>query len=453
MNRLLLKNFRIIDADGAFSASLLLENGLIKAVISGGEPLPAADAAIDSGAFGGSAALMPAFIDLHAHFRDSGVEGKDAPFPAETLESASLAAAAGGFGTVVCMANTRPVIDTIEKARALKARAASLGVIELYPVLPLTDNMEGRKLSGITVLPAANNRTDIPLPLMLSEDGRDVADNGLFLAAMTEARRLGIPVSCHCDFGGPEAEAAKAAGRARAEWSRVEENNAVRRVIELGKQARCHIHIAHVSTQEAADIIRAEKKSLASGSGGGFTLTCEAAPHHFGADEADGQRMGAESRGRVNPPLRNESDRRALVAALNDGTIDAIATDHAPHSQADKAAGAPGFTGLETAFAAALSYLAPEIAPDSALRRLSALLSANPARILGLDCRTPGRGRIAPGNRADLVIVDVNAQWNVTPERFYSRGKCTPFADRTLKGKVLMTLNSGRIVYEAKNDV
>lgn len=446
----MLHNFRIIDADAAFSGSLLLERGLIKAVIPGGGPLPAADAVIDSGVFGGGAALMPAFIDLHAHFRDSGVNEKDTPFPSETIESAALAAAAGGFGTVVCMANTRPVIDTIEKARSPKTRADSLGVIDLYPVLALTKNMEGRELSGITVLPAASNGTDGFLPLMLSEDGRDIADNGLFLAALTEARRLGLPVSCHCDFGGAEAEAAKAAGSSRAEWSRIEENNAIRRAIELGKQAQCHIHIAHVSTREAADIIRAEKKALVSGMASGFTLTCEAAPHHFGADETDACRMGSESYGRVNPPLRNETDRRALIAAINDGTIDVIATDHAPHSTADKAAGAPGFTGLETAFAAALSYLTPEPAPAPALQRLSALLSANPARILGLDCRTPGRGRIAPGHRADLVIVDVNAQCTVNPELFCSRGKCTPFAGRELKGKVLMTINTGRIVYEGK---
>jgi dihydroorotase len=214
------------------------------------------------------------------------------------------------------------------------------------------------------------------------------------------------------------------------------ENDATRRAIELGKKAGGHIHIAHVSTKEAADFIRLTKKSLPAHSG--FTLTCEAAPHHIGATEEDARRMGDKTFGRVNPSLRSEADRQAVIAALRDGTIDAIATDHAPHSEADKAAGSPGFTGLETAFAACHSHLA-----DAGLRRLSALMSANPARILGLQ----DRGRIAEGLRADLVLVDTEAAWKVEPEQFKSRGKCNPFAGKELRGKVLMTLNGGKIIF------
>jgi dihydroorotase len=251
---------------------------------------------------------------------------------------------------------------------------------------------------------------------MLSEDGKDVEDDALFIAAMGEAKRLGVPVSCHCDLDG--------------------ENDATRRAIELGKKAGGHIHIAHVSTKEAADFIRLTKQSLPANSG--FTLTCEATPHHIGATEEDAHCMGEKTFGRVNPSLRSEADRQAIIAALRDGTIDAIATDHAPHSEADKAAGSPGFTGLETAFAACHSHLA-----DIDLRRLSALMSANPARILGLH----DRGRIAEGLRADLVMVDTEATWKVEPEQFKSRGKCSPFAGKELRGKVLMTLNGGRFRY------
>jgi dihydroorotase len=376
---------------------------------------------------------MPAFVDLHAHFRDPGFPQK------ETLESASLAAAAGGYGTVVCMANTNPVIDTLEKAVSLKERSDALGLIDLYPVLSLSKNMEGRELSGIKNLPAG-----CALPLMLSEDGKDLADERLFLAAMAEARRLGIPVSCHCDFGGIEAEAAQAAGRPRAEWSRMGENNAVRRVIELGKRAGCHIHIAHVSTMEAAALIHAAKSPPANPP---FTLTCEATPHHIGATVEDAMRMGAESLGRVNPPLRTEADRRAIAAAVCNGVIDAIATDHAPHSEADKAAGAPGFTGLETAFAACFSAL------NIDLRRLSALMSANPARILGLYKGPGGRGRIAQGRRADLVIADTRAVWKVRPEQCKSRGKCGPFTGRELRGKILVTIRGGRITFGGESGV
>jgi len=425
--RIVFKNFKIVDEAREFFGGLVVEDGLIQGIFDAGNG-PDGDIVVDGKAFGESAVLMPAFIDLHAHFREPGFSEK------ETLESASLAALAGGFASVVCMANTKPVIDTVDKARALKARADALGLIELFPVLSLTKNMEGRELSGIKDLPGGKN--SLGLPLMLSEDGKDVVDDGLFLAAMKEAKRLGIPVSCHCDFGGQEAEAAKAAGSKRAEWSRMEENFAVRRAIELGKKAGCHIHIAHVSTKEAAQIIRDEKKNSVSGNG--FLLTCEATPHHIGATEEDAQRMGDETYGRVNPPLRSEADRESLIAAIGDGTIDAIATDHAPHSDNDKAVGMPGFTGLETAFAVSLSYL-----PDIGLRRLSALMSANPARILSLE----DRGRIEKGLRADLVIADTGAKWKVESAKFKSRGKCSPFAEKTLRGKILMTLNAGKIVF------
>jgi dihydroorotase len=446
VRRLILQNFRIIDTNTDAFGSVFVEDGIIKNVFFGEKKLPEADITINGGAFGSQAVLMPAFIDLHAHFRESCLPAAETTFPVETtfpketIESASLAAAAGGFATVFCMANTMPPIDTLAKAHAIKARSDALGVIDLYPVLSLTKNMEGRELSAIQNLPADRKGG---LPLLLSEDGKDIANNELFLAAMAEARRLGVPVSCHCDFGGPEAETAKAAGRHRAEWSRIEENNAVRRAIELGKQAGCHIHIAHVSTKEAVEIIKTEKEAAASGGTNGFTLTCEAAPHHIGATENDARLMGAETFGRVNPPLRTEADRQALVAAIGEGVIDAIATDHAPHGEADKAAGSPGFSALETAFAVCLSTLTPAIS----LRRLSELLSAIPARITALDTGAARRGLIEPGMRADMVIADTAAQWNVDPAQFKSRGKCSPFTNRTLRGKILLTISGGRIVY------
>jgi len=406
VGKIFLRDFRIVDETNDFLGSIFIENGIIKKIISENNINDIkADITIDGRGFGSSAVLMPAFIDLHAHFREPGFPQK------ETLESAALAAAAGGYATVVCMANTSPVTDMAEKARALKARSDALGLIDLYPVLSLTKNMEGRELSEIKDL--SIEKLSAAGVLMLSEDGKDVEDDALFIAAMGEAKRLRVPVSCHCDLGG--------------------ENSATRRAIELGKKVGGHIHIAHVSTKEAADFIRITKQSLSANSG--FTLTCEATPHHIGATEEDARRMGDKTFGRVNPSLRSEADRQAIIAALHDGTIDAIATDHAPHSEADKAAGSPGFTGLETAFAVCRSHLA-----DIDLRRLSALMSANPARILGLQ----DRGRIAEGLRAYLVMVDTEAAWKVEPEQFKSRGKCSPFAGKDLRGKVLMTLNGGR---------
>jgi dihydroorotase len=176
----------------------------------------------------------------------------------------------------------------------------------------------------------------------------------------------------------------------------------------------------------------------------GFSLTCEVTPHHLALTGETACILGDESYGRVNPPLRSEADRRALIAAILDGTIDAIATDHAPHRDADKAKGAPGFTGLETAFAVCRTELVRE--GRLSLSRLSALMSANPARILGLG---ESRGLIAPGFRADIAILDVDAPWTVEPAAFMSRGKNSPFTGRELSGRVLMTFHEGRVVYEA----
>jgi dihydroorotase len=421
-------NFRIVDFADDFFGSLIIRDGRISKIIKGNFcPNPETQMTVDGRNFPKTAVLMPSFIDLHAHFRDPAFYGKETAlpeetsFPKETLESASLASVAGGFTTVVCMANTKPAIDTLEKVLALKTRSDALSLIDLYPVMSLTKNMAGTELSGIRDMANAfdkTGKTANPV-LMLSEDGKDIIDEKLFLAAMCEARRLGIPVSCHCDFGGSEAEA-------------------VSRAIFLGKKAGCRIHIAHVSTGETVEVIRKEKgqNNIADT---GFSLSCEATPHHIGATEADAHRMGEKSFGRVNPPLADASDRKAIAAALIDGTIDAIATDHAPHSQTDKASGAPGFVGLETAFAVCLSNLA-----GMELKQLSQLMSKNPAQILGLH----DRGRIAESCRADIVIADTQAEWKVNAAKFKSRGSCTPFDGAQLNGKIIMTINAGRIVFQ-----
>jgi dihydroorotase len=433
--KILLRNFRIVDESTDMNGSVLIEHGIIQDVIrNAGLPELATPAIRIDGAElipGRTAVLMPALVDLHAHFRDPGYPDK------ETMESACLAAAAGGYGTVVCMANTNPVIDTFEHVMVLKKRAEALGLIDLYPVMALTNAMEGKLLSGIRNL----SPTDSALPRLLSEDGKDVCDDALLFAAFQEARRLGIPVSCHCDAETPESKQAKQQGKAKEVWTRIEENHATRRAIELGKKARCHVHIAHVSTKEAVALIREAKAAclMSRTAEQGFTLTCEATPHHLGLTEAAANTLGAESWGRVNPPLRTEADRQQLIEAILDGTIDAISTDHAPHTEADKAKGAPGFTGLETSFGVCRTELVRH--DRLSLSRLSALMSAAPARILGLT----DRGRILPHLRADLIIVDPEASWRVNPSFFKSRGKNSPFAGRSLSGAILMTMHQGAI--------
>jgi dihydroorotase len=334
---------------------------------------------------------MPAFVDLHAHFRDPGFTEK------ECLETACRAASAGGYGTVVCMANTKPVTDTVEKARAIKARSDALGIIDLYPALSLTRNMEGRELSEIT------NAVPKDVVRLLSEDGKDVSDDALFLKAMQQAAKMGLPVSLHCDLGGEDA--------------------ATKRAIELGKQTRCHVHIAHVSTRESVRLVREAKLA-------GANVTCEATPHHIALTERDAARLGNATFGKVAPPLRTEIDRQAVIEGLLDGTIDAIATDHAPHTADDKAHGSPGFIGLETAFAVCYTVLVRSGFMD--LQRLSALMSARPAHILGFT----DRGRIEAGYRADFALVDTDTEWTVDTAKFESRGKNSPFALNVLYGKV-----------------
>lgn len=445
-----MQNFRIIDEATDMSGTVIIEDGIITEVLQSATHAQGiviqGDTLLPSGR---APALMPAFVDLHAHFRDSLVYEKETAFPVETLESASMSAAAGGFGTVVCMANTKPAIDSIEKAAAIKSRSDVIGLVDLYPVLSLTKNLEGKELSEITGLLENGNSQKSFVPLMLSDDGKDVADDALFLAAMKEAKRIGIPISCHCDFGGSEAEAAKKAGEHRNVWSRIEENYATKRAIELGKKAGCHIHIAHVSTKEAIETIALAKAELAA-AGNGFALTCEVMPHNLSLTENDAEKMGAESWGRVNPPLRRDDDRNALIQAVAEGKIDAIATDHAPHSRGDKEAGAAGFSAFETAFAAAHTELVLGAGAKIDLKRLSSIMSANPARLIGLGDGAKKRGRIAPGYKADLVIVDTGAVWNVDSGGFKTRGKNSPFQGRRFRGKILITLQSGRVVFQAR---
>jgi dihydroorotase len=427
--RITLKNFHLVDEETDALGSIIIQDGIIASIYTGDslsdEKISGSAMIIDGKNLSSSdklPVLMPAFVDLHAHFRDPG-PGENGALPSEVIESACMAAAAGGFGTVVCMANTKPAIDTVEKAAALKKRSDILGLIDLFPVVSLSKNMEGKELSGITAIPANGNSYT---PLMLSEDGKDPDNDDLFLAAMKEAKRIGIPVSCHCDLGG-------------------DENNAVRRVIELGKKAGCRIHIAHVSTKSALRTIREAKHEISKTTPEGFALTCEAMPHHLCLTEEDANKLGAKTWGRVNPPIRSEEDRQALIQALKDGTLDAIATDHAPHSAADKEAGAPGFSGFETAFAALYTELVRGGAIG--LKRLSSLLSANPARLLGFG-NSPKRGLLLPGCVADLAIVDTEAAWVVEPEKFFSRGKNSSFAGRQLYGKILMTIITGRVVFQ-----
>jgi dihydroorotase len=307
------------------------------------------------------------------------------------------------------MANTTPVCDNAAAAARVRARADALGLISLYPAVSLTEGMKGERLSPFLAASADGGADAGYRPPLLSEDGRDVADDALFLEAMRRAAALGCAVSCHCDEHGEDA--------------------ATERAIMLAKKAGCRVHIAHVSTQEAAESVRR-------GRGETGNLTAEATPHHIALTEADAEKAGARTFGAVAPPLRSEADRLAVIAALRDGTIGVIATDHAPHTRSDKEAGAPGFSGLETAFAVCNTVLVRD--NGFTPRKLFSLMSAEPARILGLD----DRGLIAEGKRADIAVLDMDAERVIAPASFASRGQNTLFAGRRLYGKVIMALRA-----------
>jgi dihydroorotase len=290
-----------------------------------------------------------------------------------------------------------------------------------------------------------------------------VAEEDLLRSVFRRARSLGLLASCHCELGQAQPPAgtdpaAHYSSPANREADRRAEIEGVDRAIRLARESGCRLHLAHLSTRESIGLVRREKARLAragapgrGGTGGegeaspepGFRLSCEATPHHLALTEADAERLGAGGGGRVNPWLRGEDDRLAVVEGLLDGSIDCIATDHAPHSPEDKAGGAPGFSGLETAFALSNETLVR--GGGIGLSRLSALMSRNPATILGLH----DRGLLAPGLRADLVLVDPDAALRIDPALFKSRGKNSPLGGKTLHGKILMTIHEGRIVHDS----
>jgi dihydroorotase len=403
------RNFRIIDAFSDMTGNVRVNGGRIVDVVP--ESAARADPGIEDGGLvfdgGGRLVLTGGFVDMHAHFREPGSSEK------ETLESASLAAARGGYTSVVCMANTKPPIDNEEAAAFIKRRADTLGLTKLYPAISLTEGMGGKRLSPY--LATGPSRENAYRPPLLSEDGRDVEDDGLFAAALRRAAANGHTVSCHCDLGGEDA--------------------AVERALRLGAGSR--VHIAHVSTKGAVELLRRHKK-LKPRSG----ITAEASPHHIALTHGDAEAAGAETFGKVAPPLRSEEDRLALVEALKDGVIDAIATDHAPHTEEDKLNGAPGFSGLETAFAVCYSTLVKR--HNFSPQKLFSLLSAVPARILGLS----GCGAVSKGGSADLVVLDTDRETVIDGAMFASRGKNTLFSGKKLYGAVVLTLCGGRIVYQ-----
>ena len=402
---------------------------------------------------------MPSFIDMHVHFRYPGQTQK------EDLDSGLHAAVAGGYGTVVLMPNTSPVISDRELARKVMEEANSKNLARVFQTVSITKNFEGKDTSGLDSL------TNDEFPV-ITEDGHDVDSAAVMLEGMKKAGEKNIIVSCHCEDPSL-AQAARPyrqralgfmeqygipAGKVNVETPNVPasvnfeidgnltkansilalaEDTATLRNIEIAKSAGCHIHICHCSTKISMDAVRRAKEEISWGNTPhGFDCTVEVTPHHLGLVGTDAPNI----RALVNPPLRSEDDRRAIIEALRDGTVDAIATDHAPHTQEDKAKGAPGFTGIETAFAVCNTILVKK--EDFSLSKLSRLMSANPARLLRINA-----GRLKVGYNADLVLVNPDEDWIVNSENFASKGKSTPLEGKQLPGKVHATFFGGKKVF------
>jgi dihydroorotase len=373
--------------------------------------------------------LLPGLVDLHAHLREPGFEGK------EDVASGLRAAAAGGFVDVCCMPNTRPVNDSRVVTQMLVGKARALGGVRLHPIGAITVGQRGEQLAEMADLREAG-------AVAVSDDGRCVTNSQVMRRALEYASTFDLPLIQHAEDhalteGAQMHEGAVSTRLGLRGWPRVAEDVIVARDVLLAEYTGARYHVAHVSTQGAVRLLREAKAR-------GASVTAEVTPHHLLLTHE--ALLGYDTACKVNPPLREAEDVEALRRALADGTIDCVATDHAPHGLLDKdvefAEAAPGMIGLELCLPLLLGLVRAGVLP---LGRLVEALTTSPARVVGLD-----PPRIREGARADLVLVDPRARWTVDVARLHSKSKNTPFAGQPVEGRVLMTLCEGRPVYEMK---
>ncbi|MFW0858721.1 MAG: dihydroorotase [Dehalococcoidia bacterium] len=379
--------------------------------------------------------VCPGFIDLHCHLRQPGFEEK------ETIASGTMAAARGGFTTVCCMPNTNPPIDTEAVVAQVQKIATTQAVVRVLPIGCVTEGRRGKKLVRMSHL---NNAGVVAF----SDDGNPVWDCEIMRQALEQSKILDVPIIDHCEdltlsrIGSRQS----AVGSPGERWGTIDyrlstidfpaaaEERMIARDIELARLTGGRLHIAHVSTAGAVELIRKAKIQ-------GINLTAEVTPHHLTLTEQMVITRGTNAK--VSPPLRTEKDRNALVDGLREGVIDVIATDHAPHTEADKARSfdqAPfGISGLETALGSLMSLVHQG---EIDLGTLVSRLTYQPAQIIRGSGLT---GSLKIGSAADITIFDPDARWTVGPDRFASRGKNTPLAGMTLRGKVMVTIVAGVI--------
>ncbi|MCI9155890.1 MAG: dihydroorotase [Lawsonibacter sp.] len=372
--------------------------------------------------------VSPGLVDMHVHFRDPGLTYK------EDILTGCAAAARGGVTSVACMANTSPAVDQPEQVKYVLDRARQANGVGVYPIAALSKGLQGEEPTDAEALQKAG-------AIALSDDGNTVDNANLMRDALILANRLDMPILCHCE------DTSMVAGRAVNEGSvsrqlwlegrpAIAEEIMVMRDAMLAEETGSKVHICHVTTARSVDIIRKMKKK-------GVPITCETCPHYFTLTEDEVLKQGALAR--VNPPLRTLKDVHAIIAGLKDGTIDAIATDHAPHSAEEKSrplSRAPsGIVGLETSLALTLTqlYHTKKMSLPAIIRRMS----TNPADILHIP-----RGHMSLGAVADLIVFDPDEEWTVDPEQFASKAHSTPFAGWKLKGRVKYTIVKGQVIYQ-----
>jgi dihydroorotase len=424
MQRLLIKNGRVIDPASRLDAprDVLLEDGRVAAI----EPrIDAGDAEIYDAS---GRIVAPGFIDIHVHLREPGIEH------AETIETGSKAAAAGGFTSICCMPNTTPVNDSPTVTSFIVERARRYAAVNVFPIGAITKDSEGEQLAEIGAMKGAG-------AVAISDDGRPVMNSRIMRRAMEYAHSFGMTVIDHCEdinlsLGGDIHEAAQSVRLGLRGIPGSSEDVMVARDIILAESLKTRVHIAHISTARSIRMVRRARRE-------GVNVTCEVTPHHFSL--SDENIRDYDSNYKMKPPLRSPEDIDAAIEGIVDGTIDAIATDHAPHtgnSKMQEFERCPfGVTGLETAVGLAIEKLYHPGKID--LMRLVELFTAGPARVIGLD-----RGGLAIGSQADVTIFSLDAEWLFDVNRSLSKSKNSPFDQHRFRGGPIATIVAGKLVWE-----
>ncbi len=415
---MIIKNADVVLKEGVKRLDIRVENGVIAELAQhiAGEGIDCTGLTV-----------LPGLIDMHVHLREPGFEKK------EDIASGSAAAVKGGFTQVCCMPNTRPVADNKVVVSYIVHRAKEVNLCKVHPIGAITEGQKGENLAAIGAMKAAG-------AVALSEDGKSVVNTNLMANAMLYAADFGLKCLCHCEDaslvdGGVVNEGYYSTLTGLKGSIRAAEDIVIAREILLAESLSLPVHICHVSTYSGVQLIREAKAR-------GVQVTAETCPHYFTL--TDEVIAGFDTNTKVNPPIREERDRLAVIEGLKDGTLDCIVTDHAPHHEDDKnveyALAAFGISGLETSFA--LSYTQLVRGGALTLGQLADRMSAAPAAILNLR-----GGAIEAGAPADLTVVDLNEKWTIDPAQFVSKGKNTPFAGRQVYGRVKYTLVDGDIRY------